>query len=120
MNRKPTRRKNPAPRKPIPRKNVKRHKANHERSYGEKRAWITNWPCCLTTCYQTTRSEAAHTEGGGMGRKAGSETLVPLCQLHHRESHRGIKTFQAKYGIDLKALAAGYEARWQAHTPEDR
>ena len=61
--------------------------------------------------------------------KSGSERLVPLCgphevfraagwyllEGHHRESHRGIKTFQRKYGIDLNAEAARIEAEWQDH-----
>lgn len=60
--------------------------------------------------------ELAHTQSGGMGRKADARTIVPLCPLHHSEQHQyGTKTFEASYGLDLKASAAWIEARWQDH-----
>ena len=39
---------------------------------------------------------------------------VPLANhLHIPELHQhGIKTFQAKYGVDLEAMAAGYTAQF--------
>ncbi len=68
-------------------------------------------------------TEAAHATTGGMGRKSDAKWLVPLTgrlapyvgrgPIHqdaeglHRELHRiGIKSFEAKYGVDLRAIAS--------------
>jgi hypothetical protein len=109
-------------------KNAKK-KANHERAYGEKAAWIRAQDCCACQCdgnYDGKPQAAAHTASGGTGRKADASTLVALCQTRlscitdemvegcHEQSHRiGVKTFEKKWGVDLKAKAADYEARWQ-------
>lgn len=43
---------------------------------------------------------------GGTGMKPGDDTAVPLCDLAHAEIHaKGWQTFEAKYGVDLSALA---------------
>lgn len=43
---------------------------------------------------------------GGMGEKPGDNFVIPGCSTHHREQHHiGEKTFAAKYGIDLLAIA---------------
>lgn len=110
--------------------NRARKAKNHARAYGEKRAWVVTLPC-LICGYSPCDPAHVGTLGGGL--KSGSERLVPLCgprlQLvgrltdyfdgHHRESHRGIKTFQAKYGIDLKAEAARIEREWQSYSGGD-
>jgi hypothetical protein len=117
------------PRKPIPRVNVKRKAANHERAYGEKAAWIRELLCAVCA---NPAVIAAHVISGGMARKAGSDTLIPLCCTRvefnpqtmtscmvegcHEESHRGVKTFQKRHEVNLQALAAKYEAEWLAHT----
>ena len=105
--------------KPLPKKNARRSKANHERAYGEHARWIRTLPC--VACGHRGSTEAAHTTTGGMGRKADANTLVPLCGPYvewadprpvthegcHRELHaRGIKTFEAKYGLSLAFHAA--------------
>ena len=42
----------------------------------------------------------------GAGMKPSDEWLVPLCDKHHKEGHqKGWKTFERKYGVDLKAIA---------------
>jgi hypothetical protein len=120
-------------RKPIPRQakpkaaNPARKKRNALRTYGEKAEWIRAQWCCA--CGIDGRSEAAHVGGGGTGYKGDSTMLVPLCGTRptnqklygwyvegcHAASHRiGIKTFEKKYNVDLKARAAEYEARWLA------
>lgn len=44
--------------------------------------------------------------GGGMGFKPGDEWCVSLCVTHHREQHRlSHRLFDAKYEVDLRALA---------------
>lgn len=40
--------------------------------------------------------------------------LVPLCSSHHKEQHQvGIKTFQSRYGLELRAVAADLWDRYQ-------
>ena len=57
---------------------------------------------------------AAHVTSRGAGGLACD--LVPLCGYHHAEEHRaGHETFQAKYGVDLEALAARL---WERLSPE--
>lgn len=44
--------------------------------------------------------------GGGTGAKPSDRFCVPLCGAHHHEGHqKGWKTFEAKYHVDLRALA---------------
>lgn len=90
----------------------------HSEAYMEH---IRSLPCVC--CGEVGYSVAAHTESGGMGRKAGWETIVPLCSNRydsegcHEESHRiGVKSFEAKYRLDLKALARETSARWTSES----
>lgn len=58
----------------------------------------------------------AHTVTDGAGRKAGYETIVPLCRSHHRcyDEHR--RPFDNDKARDwLKGLAPRIEAMWQSH-----
>ena len=57
-------------------------------------------------------SEPAHNPSIGAG--GGRFDIVPLCAHHHAEQHQhGVKTFAAKYGLDLRAeadrVALGHE-----------
>jgi hypothetical protein len=63
---------------------------------------------------------AAHTENDGKSRKGSWKTIVPLTDTEHREEHQhGRQTFEAKYGIDIKACAARTAAAWLAHSQEE-
>lgn len=44
----------------------------------------------------------------GMGEKASDAFTVALCRDHHAETHRGEKTFERKYGMDLMSLAHSF------------
>jgi hypothetical protein len=80
--------------------------------------WVANLPCSVVGC---TRGpcDNAHTETGGMGRKADYTTIAPLCPYHHREQHfLGCGTFEARYGVDMTKAAEWTEVRWQAHNEE--
>lgn len=55
-----------------------------------------------------------------MSVKPHDKWVVSLCRFHHSEQHRiGEKTFEARYGIDLYALAEKFAAtsphryKWQ-------
>lgn len=74
-------------------------------------AWVRQFTCTLWSRGECEgRIEAAHVRLGahaGMGQKPGDDRAVSLCAKHHREAHdHGEATFQAKYGVDLAAVAA--------------
>jgi hypothetical protein len=50
-------------------------------------------------------NRAAHR---GMGQKASDAFTVSLCREHHAQSHRGEKSLERKYGIDLMKLAEAF------------
>ena len=74
-------------------------------------AWLRGFTCSVWhhECCEG-RIEAAHVRLGahaGMGQKPGDDRTVPMCSGHHAEQHRiGEKSFAAKYGVDLEAIAA--------------
>ena len=71
------------------------------------RDWVRSHRCCVPCC-QLVPIEVAHVSraySGGMGQKSSDAMTVSLCRDHHAESHRGEKTFCARHGIDLMALA---------------
>ena len=76
----------------------------------EHLAWIRSLPCSIRGCTCRTGTQAAHVRmntGGGMGMKPPDRWTAPLCHEHHHEQHQiGHAAFDAKYGIDLRALAA--------------
>lgn len=62
-----------------------------------------------------TPAENAHTESGGMGRKADADTIVPLCGFHHRELHFwGADTFADCYEVNLRLEALATDELWKA------
>lgn len=117
----------PMPRRPhpLPRRgplrSKKRKAAETTRAHGspEKRAWMKRQPCII--CGRTP-SDAAHLHSGGTGRKDNHERTVPLCSDsvgysgHHTEYDGGKRSFVAKYGVDLPALAAHTQRRFEAES----
>ena len=74
--------------------------------------WIEQQPCSASGKWKLYCDGAvvAHhvrtAANSGTGMKPGDEWLVPLCDKHHKEGHqKGWKTFERKYGVDLKAIA---------------
>lgn len=96
--------------------NKARRAKRFARNFGAKRFWIVTLDCVIPGCWQTP-VEAAHVKSRGAGGT--SAHMVPLCALHHAEQHAiGIRTFgEAKYGLDLLAIAAKLEAEWQLRAP---
>jgi len=84
--------------------------------------WVKRQPCCAAPmggCQGAV--EADHAGTRAMGRKAGDDTCIPLCQHHHTQRHAFHGPFKAwdrqtmrswlKYQIShhrgLYALATG-------------
>lgn len=82
-------------------------------------AWVRTLPCTVksprTTCWLTwdLLVDPAHVT---KTRAAGADDVgcvAPLCRAHHSESHQiGIKSFEAKYGLDLRSLAQQVAQQW--------
>lgn len=110
----------PMPRGTTPMRKVNRTRraTNHARAYGgpERIAWVRSLPCLVAWSGGCAGAvENAHTETGGMGRKADARTVVPLCHQHHRLLHDcGRAWFEEQYSVDLSAEAARVEALWRA------
>ncbi len=113
--------------KPIKRSRIKpkkRSASEFARIYGSRArvAWVKSLPCCYCAALHTLfaivakgDSHNAHTVTGGMGRKAGYDTIVPLCAEHHRRYD------QRQFPLDdeatrdaLKAHAARIQQMWEA------
>jgi hypothetical protein len=66
--------------------------------------------------YSSNPIDPAHTQNNGMRSKGPDSSCVPLCREHHEEYDRGRKAFEAKYGVDLKKIAAEHWKRFQEET----
>jgi hypothetical protein len=102
--------------KPVKKRNEARIKKRKTDAFGEgKAAFVRSFACAVSTigvAHSVFDKHAAHIKSRGAG--GSSKHLIPLCGKHHAEQHAiGIKSFAAKYGLDLEALAAKYEVYWQ-------
>lgn len=71
------------------------------------RDWVRDHHCSVPGCTDMP-IEVAHVSrawSGGMSEKSSDAMTISLCRAHHSESHRGERTFAAKYGFDLLAKA---------------
>lgn len=68
---------------------------------------LTATPCCGPV-------EADHMGERGIGQKASDDTVVPMCQRHHRERHDHTGCFRPLNKQELRAWRAGAIARNQA------
>lgn len=104
-------------------RNPRRRQSEWTRAYGsrDRVAFVASLPCLVTTC-AAPKSENAHTESGGTGRKADADTIVPLCQTHHRDLHQyGPSHFATAHRITpqmLQDAARATEIAWRAHCGE--
>ena len=84
------------------------------RSFPGHRAWVRRHHCCVPGCDRRD-IECAHVRGGadgGIGLKPSDRWAISLCSRHHAEQHAiGEQSFEAKYGIDLAALARLFARR---------
>jgi hypothetical protein len=78
--------------------------------------WVASQPCAVfgrgrtrvaLPCYGRIEVHHVRTgQSGGMGLKPGDQNCVGLCIAHHRQIHEiGVKTFEVRYSVDLKAVA---------------
>lgn len=77
------------------------------------REWVRTHYCSVPGC-QLMPIECAHVRraaNAGTGMKPSDAYTVSLCREHHAESHRGEKTFEARHGVDLMALAREFYER---------
>lgn len=71
------------------------------------RDFVRGHHCCVKGCMEMP-IEVAHINRSslrGVGEKASDAATVALCRGHHSESHRGERTFESRYGLDLMQLA---------------
>lgn len=83
-------------------------------------AWVRSGLCLIGEQCFGTGVEACHvTSRGAGGDDLGN--LVPMCRAHHREQHQiGIRSFERKYGVDLKAHAKHLAAIFAGLDAPDR
>lgn len=114
----------PRPRTRTPRTRKKRTPAEYARIYHSRArvSWVKSLPCCacsgLSAFFDEAtagRSHNAHTEIGGMGRKAGYETVVPFCPSHHRRYDEYKAPFDMEEARQaVKDFATIVAAAWRA------
>jgi hypothetical protein len=112
-------------------RNAKRTRERHARNFGAEADAVRGLRCLCNDqlCDELVASGNSDTEdiesrwcAGGIepahvasrGASGGRFDVVPLCKNHHAEQHQhGVKTFAAKYGLDLRAeadrVALGHE-----------
>ena len=78
--------------------------------------WVKSLPCAVPGC-RNQGCDNHHVKNGGMGRKADSIWIIPLCKGlhgHHRLGHAiGWKTLGKLAGVDWIKAAERTEQLWQ-------
>jgi hypothetical protein len=120
-------RRSPLPRssKRIRSRNPKRHRSEFSRCYHSRARveFVKSLGCVVCTAISpffgiTTAGKChnAHTETGGMGRKADYTTIVPLCPPHHRRYDEHLAPLDDEViRQSIKDAAAEVERRWLAY-----
>lgn len=84
--------------------------------------WLRGRPCLIGgTC--AGKIEACHvgTTGKGMSTKCADAESVPMCAHHHAAQHNaGIRTFEARHGVNLMAAASEYWRLWPGRVQWER
>ena len=94
----------PKRRTPLRKVNPERKEKQFEEAFGPYAAWLRDKPCLITGAVgEYVDLDHVRTQGA-RGKAEGN--LVPLRHDLHMERHTiGIRTFETKYGLDLKAEA---------------
>lgn len=79
--------------------------------------FVASMPCCGCRHPSPSRNHHVRTvQNSGVGYKPDAEYIVPLCDWCHWELHdHGNESFERVRHVDLLAIAAEVEAKWQAH-----
>lgn len=87
-------------------RNSKRKAKLYAKNFGEHADWVRTLACLVNDAECRGLVEPHHYPTVGSGGTA--KNITPLCNFHHiAQFHRmGPKTFQERYGLDLKAIAA--------------
>lgn len=116
--------------------NAKRQKKERLRANGDEayKEWLHDQPCAFCGWRgKPEQMQEMHVKGGGVGRKADVVFTIPACGPHfvalgirifgrdwnqlvegcHAASHRGQKTFEKTHGVNLLALAAITQAKYE-------
>lgn len=92
----------------LPRFKPKPSRSLSSRTCQGHRTWIRRHLCSVPDCRQEP-IVCAHVRNGtdgGTALKPSDKWTISLCQPHHGEQHDiGEPAFEAKYGVNLKALA---------------
>lgn len=79
--------------------------------------WIRKSCGCIVPGCWARKIRACHVRYGlppgepkGTNMKPGDQWTYPACDPHHAEEHRGVETFQRKYGLILAEEARKYAA----------
>lgn len=78
------------------------------RVYQTHRMFLRGHQCVVPECVEgpIEVSHIRNAANSGIGIKPRDDSATPMCRIHHMEYHSmGHETFQAKYKIDLYALA---------------
>jgi hypothetical protein len=81
-----------------------------EKIWNRHRKFVRSHTCCVAGCEQGP-IEFAHVRtaaNSGTSAKPHDWAAVSLCADHHAEQHRGNRTFEKKYGLDLMAIARAF------------
>ena len=77
-------------------------------NYGPGQRYCDFWPW-------RPGMECAHLKTRGSGGEDGGN-IVPLCPAHHEEQEGRTAEFEARYGVDLSAIAADLWVRYREET----
>ena len=100
---------------PLKKRNHRRRDREWARAYGSKERVkaVKRMECLVPSC--RNRSENAHTESGGTGRKADARTVANVCKAHHTlrddSMHRlgSAVLFNEVHNVDVFVAAAMIE-----------
>lgn len=78
---------------------------------------IRSLPCSVPGCHDS-RVECAHVVSRGAGGVACH--LAPLCVVHHSEHDASARTFENRYRVDMRRIAAHLWHLYRDRDPECR
>ena len=105
--------------KPIKRTRSKRRGEDIDTGYVEYLHQEGICPVCLRLAEGNGEAtplpgcEGAHTQNNGMRQRGPDSSRVPLCRRTSHAYDAGRLRFEARYGLDMKEIAAGWYALYE-------